>query len=76
MRTTVDIPDPIYRQLKTKAASEGRSIRELILRGAERALRSSEPRRRKRIRLPIVPSKRAGSVHLDNAKIYEVIPFP
>ena len=39
MRTTVDIPDPLYRQLKGKAASEGRSVKELILRGVEQELR-------------------------------------
>lgn len=76
MRTTVDIPDPIYRKLKAKAATERRSVRELLLRGAELQLRARERKRRKRIRLPIVPSKRPGSVQLDNAKIYEIIPFP
>ena len=38
MRTTVDIPDPLYRELKGKAASEGRSVKELILRGVEQEL--------------------------------------
>ncbi len=35
MRTTVDISDPLYRSLKSKAAEEGRSVKELILRGVE-----------------------------------------
>lgn len=39
MRTTVDIPDPLYRKLKGKAAREGRSVKELILRGVEQELR-------------------------------------
>lgn len=76
MRTTVDIPDPLYRELKSKAATEGRSVRELILRGTERELRSPRRTRRKRVRLPIVRSKRPGTLYLDNAKIYEIIPFP
>ena len=38
MRTTIDIPDPLYRQLKGKAASEGRSVKELVLRGVEQEL--------------------------------------
>lgn len=76
MRTTVDIPEALYRELKAKAATERRSVRALLLRGAERELRTRERKRQKRIRLPIVPSKRAGSVQLDNAKIYEIIPFP
>ena len=76
MRTTIDIPDPIYRQLKAKAASEGRSVRALILRGAAGALRGALRKPRKRVRLPIVRSKRPGTLELDNAKIYEIIPFP
>ncbi|MFB3924150.1 MAG: hypothetical protein ACE145_20705 [Terriglobia bacterium] len=76
MRTTVDIPDPIYRHLKAKAAREGRSVRELILRGTERELRSRAKARPQRVRLPIVRSKRPGALQLDNAKIYEIIPFP
>ena len=35
MRTTVDIPDPTYRKLKSKAAQEGCSVKELILRGVQ-----------------------------------------
>jgi hypothetical protein len=33
VKTTVDIPDPVYRQLKGKAAVEGTSVKEIILRG-------------------------------------------
>ena len=76
MRTTVDIPDPIYRRLKSRAARERRSVKELILRGVEGEL---EPRRKKakrKISLPLIRSKRPGSLRLDNAKIFEVIPFP
>ena len=76
MRTTVDIPDPIYRRLKSRAASEGRSAKELILRGVERELREPRRKRGRRVRLPLVPSKEAGTLQLDNAKIYEIISFP
>jgi hypothetical protein len=75
MRTTVDIPDTLYRKLKGKAASEGRSVKELILRGVVHELKGRRSGR-KRVSLPIVPSKRPGSLDLDNAKIFEVIPFP
>ncbi len=75
VRTTVDIPDPLYRELKGKAAGEGRSVKELILRGVEQQLRG-RARRSRRVTLPIVPSKRPGSLKLDNAKIFEIIPFP
>ena len=75
MRTTVDIPDPLYRELKGKAASEGRSVKELILRGVEQELKGRRTRVR-RVTLPIVPSKSPGAVKVDNAKIFEIIPFP
>jgi hypothetical protein len=33
-------------------------------------------RRRSRVSLPLVRSKQPGTVALDNAKIFEIIPFP
>ena len=75
MRTTVDIPDPLYRELKGKAANEGRTVKELILRGVEQELRGRR-RRGKRVSLPIVSSKTPGTLDLDNDKIFEIIPFP
>jgi len=76
VRTTVDIPDPVYRRLKSRAAREGSSAKELILRGVEQVLRGRKRRSRRRVKLPIVRSKRPGSLRLDNAKIYETISFP
>jgi hypothetical protein len=76
MRTTVDIPDPVYRRLKSRAASEGRSAKELILRGVEQVLKGGNRKGRRRVKLPLVRSKRPGKVRLDNAKIYDVISFP
>jgi hypothetical protein len=75
MRTTVDIPDPLYRALKKKAAHDGRTIKEILLRGAELQLRpEAKPARRRRP--PVIESDKPGSLDLDNAKIYEIIPFP
>ena len=76
MRTTVDIPDPLYRQLKSKAASEGRSVKELILRGVENELDQGKRKRGQRIIPPVIKSKRPGSLKIDNARIFEIIPFP
>ena len=76
MRTTVDIPDQIYRRLKGRATREGCSAKELILRGIEKILADTDRPSGRRVRLPLVRSKRPGSVSLDNAHIYEVISFP
>lgn len=76
MRTTVDIPDPIYRRLKSRAATEGSSAKELILRGVKQILKGSPRGSKKRIKLPIIRSKSPGTLELDNAKIFEIISFP
>ena len=38
IRTTIDIPVPLYQMLKERAAAQGCSARELILRGMEKVL--------------------------------------
>ena len=75
MRTTVDIPDGIYRQLKSRAAREGSSTRALILRGVKEVLKTDRRKTGVPVSLPIVRSKRPGSVTLDNARIYDIA-FP
>jgi plasmid stability protein len=76
MRTTIDIPDALYRQLRTRAASEGRSAKALILEGVEQVLTSRPAASSRRVTLPIVRSRRPGALRIDNARIYDVISFP
>ena len=76
MRTTIDIPDVTYRRLKARAAQEGRSVKALILEGAEHILTSNDRAPGRSVALPLVKSKRPGTLHLDNARIYDVISFP
>jgi len=76
MRTTIDIPDAMYRRLKARAAREGRPAKALILQGVDRVLRGDASPAGKRVRLPLVRSKRPGTIRLDNARIYDVISFP
>jgi hypothetical protein len=76
MRTTVDIPDAIYRRLKSRAASEGSSVKELILRGTQEVLRAKPCKSGRRVKLPLIRSKQPGTLELDNEKIFEIISFP
>ena len=76
MRTTVDIPDSVYRRLKSRAAQEGRSAKELILQGVEQVLDKPSQKKKKRIELPLVRSKQPGTLELDNERIFEIISFP
>ena len=75
MRTTVDIPDAVYRRLKSRAAIEGSSPKEVILRAVQLILKDSPRKSRKRVKLPLIKSKQPGTLELDNDKIFEIISF-
>ena len=76
MRTTVDIPDPIYRRLKSAAAERGCSVKELVLRGVKTELAGGKPARpRQPVTLPLIDSKRPGWLRLSNREINEIL-FP
>lgn len=75
MRTTVDIPDPIYRELKSQAAMEGRSVKELILLRVVRPAQNGVDQREK-IKFPAIKAKNPGSLKLGPEGVYEYIPFP
>lgn len=45
MRTSIDIPDDLYRNLKARAATKGITLRTLILRLVEIGLRHQDSRR-------------------------------
>jgi len=75
MRTTVDMPDSLYRRLKSKAAREGSSVKRIILNTVEKEL-AGGGRKRGDLKLPLIRSKRPGTLRLTNEEIYDAIPFP
>jgi hypothetical protein len=57
MRTTLDLPDGLFRQVKAKAALKGTTIKELLTRYVENGLRQPEAPpalREKRSKLPVI----------------------
>jgi metal-responsive CopG/Arc/MetJ family transcriptional regulator len=75
MRTTVDIPDELYRAIKVMAAERGGTVRELILEGLEMVLRTRETAGR-RLELPVIRSTQPRSSEINNETIDDVIGFP
>jgi hypothetical protein len=75
MRTTVDIPDTKYRLLKSKAASKGTTVKAMVMRGVDVIL-SEEEAPRRRLSLPLIRSKRPGTLEIDNERIHDLIGFP
>jgi hypothetical protein len=78
MRTTVDIPDPLYREMKVRAAREGTTLKEIILEAVAQKLRTGKGTEKpeKRAKFPVVRSKNPGSLKLGEEGVYDYIPFP
>lgn len=75
VRTTVDIPAPLYRQLKEQAAARGSSVRELVLMGVKNILRQGQRPRSRRLQFPLITSD-GPKVNVTSEQIYEHIEFP
>ena len=75
MRMRVDISDALYRELTSRAAREGVSTNTLVVRGVRGVLSGAPRKVGTPVSLPIVRSKRPGTVVLDNAAIYGIA-FP
>ena len=75
VRTTVDIPASLYRELREQAAAQGRPARELILTGIESVLLRSQRPAPKRVHFPVIRS-RGPKVELTNEQMYECVEFP
>jgi hypothetical protein len=73
MRITIDIPDQLYKQVKAKAARQGRTVREIVLKGIEREMRDTPPVKRGRVKLPLIHGKEKRKLDLTNAEIEEIL---
>ena len=70
VRTTVDIPAPLYRKLEAQAAASGRAVCELVLAGIERVLLQDQRPRPQRVQFPLIVSD-GPKVDLTNEQIWK-----
>ena len=75
IRTTVDIPAPLYRKLKERAAAKGSSVRELVLAGVRTVLVEGQRPQPRKVKFPLIVSK-GPKVNVTNQHIYEYVEFP
>jgi hypothetical protein len=76
MRTTIDLPEPVLRQLKARAALEGLTLKRLVAEFVERGLAEPTAPRRKpaRAELPIISlGRRMGIKNPSNAALFELL---
>jgi len=72
MKATIEFDDDLYRQLKATAALRGRKVKELVAEGVRMVLRHADtPQRICRLKLPVVKSRKPGTLKLTNAMIAE-----
>lgn len=78
IRTSIDLPRDLHRQIHEAAARKGCSARRLILAGIERVVEESKPTRpRRRLRLDPPLIRPAGRhIELTNETIYELTELP
>jgi hypothetical protein len=73
MRTTVDLPDPVFRKMKAAAARQGSTIKQFVRRAIERGLRSELGPRRSKLTLPLIPGREKRILSVTNAQIDQVL---
>lgn len=73
MRTTVDLPDDLFRRVKATAALRGTSLKDFITQAIEDELARQKAPDDYTVKLPLIRSKRPGALHLTNAQIEDLL---
>ena len=73
MRTTIDLPNDLFRQVKSKAALRGETLKEFVQSAIEKEISVEAPASSYRARLPLIKSKKPKSLSLTNAEIENLL---
>ncbi len=71
MRTTIELPDSVYRKLKARAALEGSSVKRVLLRLVQRELAGRAPKRK--TAFPLIHGKETRQLSLTNEQIDKIL---
>ena len=73
MRTTIDLPDTLFRKTKAVAALRGSSMKELIIRAVEREVSQPISPKPGRVKLPIIKSWKGPKLDLTDFDFDELL---
>jgi len=79
MRTTVDLPTPLFRRAKARAAQRGETLRALLTRAVEAEVGAAPAAPSKwhhpdgRVKLPLIGTAGGPKVNLTNADIERIL---
>jgi len=71
MRTTVDIPDDLFRALKVRAAERGVTVQAIVCEAVEKELKGP-PKPGYRATFPLIREKGRHKINLTNAQIEDI----
>ena len=74
MKTTLEIPDDLFREAQAKAAIEGIRLKDLVTRGLEREVRGESRTRakRRRLKFPILKSRSSKPLDIPDDAAFRV----
>jgi hypothetical protein len=76
MRTTIDIPDMMFREMKSLAARSGKSLRSFVVRAIEKEVARTRQaaERRYHVKLPLLKSKHPAKIKsMTNVEIEDLL---
>jgi hypothetical protein len=72
VRTTIDLPDELIREVKAVAARRGTSLKNVVRAALEEELRKTERKAGRRVKFPLLSSHEPGALNLTNAEIEDL----
>ena len=75
MRTTIDLPDALYRKTKAVAALRGASMKEVIIQAVEHEIKGNRPAaaRPNKVKLPLIKTWKGPKLNLSNFDFDELL---
>lgn len=74
MRTTIDMPDALYRKTKAIAALRGVTMKDMIIQAVEQEISQATAKApQKRVKLPLIPWKGDKKLDLSNFDFDELL---
>lgn len=73
MRTTIDMPDALYRKTKAVAALRGVKMKDIIVKALEAEVNQPPTKPSKRVKLPLIPWKGDKKLDLSGFDLDELL---
>lgn len=68
MRTTIEIPDDLFREAKSQAALRGQTLKEFVEEGIRMVLRHPPAPRPTRVSFPLLPAGTRKAISVDEVR--------